>query len=174
MYEYVSREEVMPYKIISCDLLNRLKMSLQKNQELETQVELIGSGAKNLITRNGRSSFDLDYNLVIYENIRNINTMGIKQIIMNEIDSLSEGTWFAPSKDSTSAITLNIPSTNAYHKSFSIDIAILALNNYGDLCKLVHNKRVYNKYQEELEQVTWVELRNSSNIREKAELLKKE
>lgn len=64
MFEYVAKEEVVGYKAYCSDVLNRLKMELEKEYDIETCVTLIGSGAKNMVMRNGRGAFNLDFSFM--------------------------------------------------------------------------------------------------------------
>ena len=65
MYEYVTKAEVTKYRTCCSDVLNRLKMKLEKEHGIKAYVTLIGSGAKNMVMRNGKGPFDLDYNIVL-------------------------------------------------------------------------------------------------------------
>ena len=65
MFKFVSTRTAKRYKSYCADILNQLKMTLLNNYGIITDVELIGSGAKNLVTKNESEPFDLDYNLII-------------------------------------------------------------------------------------------------------------
>lgn len=64
MYEYVAKSVVKPYKAYCQSLLNSLKDNLKKKEGISVEIELIGSVASNMVTRNGKEPFDLDYNIV--------------------------------------------------------------------------------------------------------------
>ena len=49
MYEYVTKAEVAKYRACCSDVLNRLKMRLEKEHDIKVYVTLIGSGAKNMV-----------------------------------------------------------------------------------------------------------------------------
>lgn len=62
MYSYVPKNESRRFRIFCSDKLNQLKQDL-KNKGYEVDFYLVGSGMKNLVTRNENESFDLDYNI---------------------------------------------------------------------------------------------------------------
>ena len=68
MFTYVQDKELKK-KMISegSDIMNRLKMRINNEEYLQVDFELVGSGAKNLITQNGNQPPDVDFNLVILE-----------------------------------------------------------------------------------------------------------
>ncbi len=75
MFKFVNASVVKRYKSFCADKLNQLKIALLNNYGIKCDVYLIGSGAKNLVTKNGNEPFDLDYNLLLqtYPDDWNIN-----------------------------------------------------------------------------------------------------
>ena len=61
-YEFVYESEAKRYR---SDCTNVLKETceLLKEKGISAQFSLVGSGARNMITRNGEGPYDLDYNL---------------------------------------------------------------------------------------------------------------
>lgn len=65
MYKYVAKEKVDKYKAYCQSVLRKLIKRLEKEYAIKAHVTLIGSGAEDMVTRNGKGPFDLDYNLVL-------------------------------------------------------------------------------------------------------------
>ena len=62
MYTYVTKAELKPYKTFCHEALTELQQQL-KTEDITMSINLIGSGAGNLVTQNAKGEFDLDYNL---------------------------------------------------------------------------------------------------------------
>lgn len=67
MYRYVSKKEAKPRKAYCRKVMESLQVELKKHCGIEIQYQMIGSGAKNLVTRNGNGPYDLDYNISFTE-----------------------------------------------------------------------------------------------------------
>ena len=65
MYEFVNDAEIKPYRSYCSEILTDLIDLLLEKYEINTQFVLVGSGARNMVMRDGSGPFDLDYNLVI-------------------------------------------------------------------------------------------------------------
>ena len=140
MFTYVQDKELKK-KMISegSDIMNRLKMRINNGEYLEVDFELVGSGAKNLITQNGNQPPDVDFNLVILEMNGNFKESDIKDYIKEHLDYvLSEKGHRRGSSDSTSALTIrSVPASE--NVVFSIDVAIIKIE-YGNWYRLIHEK----------------------------------
>lgn len=168
MYSYVSKSESRPFRIFCSDKLNRLKQDL-KNNQIDIDFYLVGSGMKNLVTRNGDEAFDLDYNIEFKNiTISKLNPQKTKKYIMdflNEI-TVNKEPVFRNCQDSTSAITARLVCNGKLE--FSFDIAILAKNKDGDYCRLIHNKKTtVNSYH-------WDKIPKSKRVYKKFEKLKED
>lgn len=64
MYRFVYESESKRYRN-ACSRTLKGTRSLLMAENIVAQFTLVGSGAKNMITRNGDGPFDLDYNLEI-------------------------------------------------------------------------------------------------------------
>lgn len=172
MYKLVDAKIVKPYKSFCSDKLNQLKMIMQNKYGFDCDFELIGSGAKNLVTQNANEPFDLDYNLIIYEASDDFNCESsnhlkwLKDTIKNELDGILKQTAFRDAQDSTSVLTARLFFTDDPQKrEFSFDIAILMYNSKDEFCRLIHDKTFYERYY--LNQAP-----STSDVYEKAEELK--
>lgn len=164
MFEYVSRREVAEYKAYCSDVLNRLKMKLEKENDIRAYVTLIGSGAQNMVTRNGKGPFDLDYNLVLtfvpqeYEK----SLKRLKNLIQEILDDLVDKR-FTHGKDSTSTITYLVHTRDRKTVVFSFDVALI--REKGGQSKLVHDKKK--------DIFIWNQIRDSGDLDKKVAMIKK-
>ena len=66
MYHYVEDKEFLGrMKRLCSDIVNQLVQKINRDGKLKVRADLVGSGAKNLITQNANNPIDLDYNLEI-------------------------------------------------------------------------------------------------------------
>lgn len=138
---------------------------------ITAQFTLIGSGARNMVTRNGNGPFDLDYNLEIvkapdeYWN----DLCHLKDTVRSLLDKASGLKCFSESNDSTSCLTALLHFKDEPTVEFSFDIAIVAKNSDGTLCRLIHNKNAFGCGRD---QYVWNEVPNSHNVAQKAKRIK--
>lgn len=167
MFEFVLNEEIKPFRKACTNTLVKLRNSLNDKYKIKTEFYLVGSGAKNLVTRNGNAPFDLDYNLRILEMPESFwnNLKKLKDTIRNELNEIVGDTLFSDGQDSRSVITSNLSLKNEPNKCFSFDIAILAEMENGNLGRLIHNKQ-------QGDQFTWCQVPTSKAVRAKAEEIK--
>ena len=73
-------------------MMNELKMSIYNNTPIEVEMDLVGSGAKNLILQNAKEPIDLDFNanIVGWEESVNIrkDAREIKECIRKEFNRI--------------------------------------------------------------------------------------
>ena len=165
MYEYVSKATVKPYRSFCLDKLNRVKQKLWNDKKIESTFHLVGSGAKNIVTRNGNQRFDLDFTFEILNyGIDGIESEWLKNYIMDFLNKITKNTKFSfkNCEDSRAAITL----VTSDELEFNFDIAILVKNKNNDFCRLIHDKK-----QGE-ERYFWNKLPNPKDLEEKTKLLK--
>lgn len=168
MYKYVEARELNRYRQDCSNTMTELRDALNERYDIITQFTLVGSGshARQLVTRNGNGPFDLDYNLIItrmpnkYWNDLQL----LKETVRRTLNEIEKNEWFSDGKDSRSVITALLHFRDTPDIEFSFDIAILAKNENGNYCRLIHNKR-YNQY-------TWNEVPSSHNVTQKANRLK--
>ena len=163
MYEYVTKREVAGYRAYCSDILNRLKMKLEKGRDIRAYVTLIGSGAQNMVTRDGKGPFDLDYNLVLtfipqeYEKALKRLKNRIREILNGLVDKR-----FKPGKDSTSSITYLVHAKDGKTVVFSFDVALI--REKGGQSKLVHDKKK--------DIFIWNQIRDSGDLDKKVAVIK--
>ena len=139
MYSYVQDKELKK-KMISegSDIMNRLKMRINNDEYLDVDFELVGSGAKNLITQNGNQPPDVDFNLIILDMKERYNESSIKDYIKEQLNEVLRDKELRDCSDSTSALTIRSVLTSK-NVVFSIDVAIIKIE-YGNRYRLIHEK----------------------------------
>ena len=60
MYDFVYESEVSPYRSFCSNTLVDLRDYLKDHYDIITQPVLVGSGARNMVMRDGNGPFDLD------------------------------------------------------------------------------------------------------------------
>lgn len=63
-YEFVRESEAKQYRS-DCSYVLKETCELLKKKGISAQFSLVGSGARNMITRDGNGPYDLDYNLLV-------------------------------------------------------------------------------------------------------------
>lgn len=139
MYYYVEKEQVKRYKSYCQNVLNQLRAKLKEKYAVESKVVLIGSGAEDMVTRNGKGPFDLDYNLVLtsvpqkYEDAPGLLRNRVREMLNDLVDES-----FSHGKGSTSSIRYLAHPRDRKKVVFSFDVALIRERN--GKYKLVHNK----------------------------------
>lgn len=169
MYEFVNHAEVEQHQKCCSEKLQSLCATLKKDG-ITAQPILIGSGARNLVTRNGAGAFDLDYNLEIIRMPAEYDQdpFALKNRVMTLLNKQLEGTYFSDAKDSTSVITAVLHFTDTPQVQFSFDIGIIKKNKKGNYCRLTHQKDGQSHGT-----FTWCEIPTSAQVGEKASAIKK-
>ena len=172
MFKLVDEAECRRYRS-DCSATLKQVCSMLKGKGISAQFTLVGSGARNMVTRNGNGPFDLDYNLEIIkatdeylDDLRYLkNTV---RILLNKVIGQ---TRFRDSKDSTSCLTAILLFRDNSAVEFKFDVAIVKRNSKGSLCKMVHNKNAWGYGND---QYTWTEIPDSHDVSQKARRIKSE
>ena len=172
MIKIVDEAECKKYRS-DCSITMKKVCSKLKEKGISSQFTLVGSGARNMITRNGNGPYDLDYNLEIikapngyWKDLRYLKDT--VRILLNEAAGLQ---CFSDSKDSTSCLTSILHFKNEPMIEFKFDVAIVAKNSDGTLCRLIHNK---NAWGYGIDQYVWNEIPYSRDVTLKAKRIKAE
>lgn len=144
-----------------------------KEKGISAQFTLVGSGARNMVTRNGDGPFDLDYNLEIIKAPEEYwnNLRGLKDTIRILLDKAAGLKCFSESQDSTSCLTALLHFKDEPAIKFKFDVAIVSRNSKGKLRRLIHNK---NAWGLGMDQYVWNEIPDSHNVAQKVKRLKAE
>lgn len=105
-YEFVCESEAKRYRSDCSDVLKET-CKLLKKKGISAQFSLVGSGARNMITRNGAGPYDLDYNLLIMKaEERYWNDLRLlKETVRNALNRAERREFFSDAQDSTSCLT---------------------------------------------------------------------
>ena len=170
-YEFVCESEAKRYRS-DCSNVLKETCELLKEKGISAQFSLIGSGTRNMITRNGEGPYDLDYNLLIMkaeERYWNDPRL-LKDTIRNALNKAVGGKFFSDAQDSTSCLTALLHFKDTPNVEFSFDVAITTKNKNGNYMRLIHNKNVYALG---LDQYTWNEVPDSHQVKDRADKLKR-
>ena len=168
MYDFVYDSEVRRYRKACSDILMSLRVLLNERYDINSEPILVGSGARNMVMRDGDGPFDLDYNLNIIRmpNEYRNDLFELKNTVLTSLNEIVGKTLFSDGHDSTAVITSFLYLENTPNVKFKFDVAIIAENERGDYCRLIHDKRYYRRY-------VWCEVPSSKDVRKKADKLKK-
>lgn len=172
MFRIVAEAECRRYRSDCSNTLKKLCLML-KEEGIVAQFTLVGSGARNMVTRNGNGPFDLDYNLEIIKAPKEYwnDLRQLKNTIRIFLDRAAAGLkCFSESQDSTSCLTALLHFRDEPTVEFSFDVAILTRKRNGNLCRLIHNKNIWEYGQD---QYVWNEIPNSHDVAQKAQQIKK-
>ena len=170
-YEFVCESEAKRY-CSDCSRTLKKTCGLLRAKGISAQFTLVGSGAKNMITRNGDGPYDLDYNLLIMKaEERYWNDLRLlKETVRNALNRAERREFFSDAQDSTSCLTALLHFKDIPNVEFSFDVAITTKNKNGNYMRLIHNKNVYALG---LDQYTWNEVPNSHQVKDRADKLKR-
>lgn len=171
MYHYIVDKTFMnQMKSVCSDIVNQLVQSINNDSVIEVKANLVGSGAKNLITQNENEAVDLDYNLCIIKNksINIRNGREIKEYIKKQFNAILQKNHWPDCKNSTSVLTTKEVTLKRGNKTpFYIDLAIICETT--DSCyKLILHKTgniIFDQYY-------WNEVPDSNEVHKKAQLIK--
>lgn len=165
-YEFVCESEAKRYRS-DCSNVLKETCELLKEKGISAQFSLVGSGARNMITRNGDGPYDLDYNLLIMKADNEYRDPRLlKDTIRNALNKAVGGKFFSDAQDSTSCLTALLHFKDTPNVEFSFDVAIIKKNPNGNYMRLIHNKP-WNQY-------TWNEVPRSHQVKDRADEIKKE
>ena len=145
MYEYVTNSESRQFRQVCSDILTKTRDNLRDNYDIISQFTLVGSGARNLITRDGNGQYDLDYNLEILKAPDSIwnNLRFLKDTVRNCLNQAIGGS-FSDWQDSTSVLTSLLYFEDNRSVKFRVDVAIVKKDSEGNLERLIHMKSSRN------------------------------
>lgn len=170
MIKIVGEAEYRKYRS-DCSITLKKVCSKLKEKGISAQFTLVGSGARNMVTRNGNGPFDLDYNLEIIKAPKEYwnDLRHLKDTVRILLDEATGLQCFSESNDSTSCLTSILYFKDEPTIEFRFDVAIVAKNSDGTLCRLIHNKNAWGYGRD---QYVWNEIPYSRNVATKAKRIK--
>lgn len=171
MYTYVEDKEFLKEAQSVCSgIVREIEVELREKKDINSQMFLVGSGGRNMITQNGNEGIDFDYNLNILSCPDWEDTRGIKEAVRQCFNAVMRRHRLADVEDSRSSLTSKpIYFTEGNRTSFHIDLAIVTEDNKGFWQRLIHNKTGLVSRDSWI----WNKAPHSENVREKADKIKK-
>lgn len=171
MYKLVNEAECKKYRS-DCSATLKQVRSILREKGITSQFTLVGSGARNMVTRNEDGPFDLDYNLEIIKALDEYwnDLHHLKDTVRVALDkAIGIKSCFSEAQDSTSCLTALLHFDNEPSVNFSFDVAIVTKNSKGSLCRLIQNK---NGFGIGNDQYVWNEIPDSHDVAQKAKQIK--
>lgn len=170
MIRIVDEAECKRYRLDCSNVLKRV-CSMLNERGITAKFTLVGSGARNMVTRNGEGAFDLDYNLEIIKALDEYwdDLRYLKNTVRILLDKASGLRCFSESQDSTSCLTALLHFKDEPTVKLSFDVAIVTRNAKGTLCRLIQNKNAWGYGSN---QYVWNEVPSSHDVAQKAKQLK--
>lgn len=170
MYDWIKDKDFLSRMRRECsDVVNRLVQNINCGDYLTVEMQMVGSGAKNLETQNANEPIDLDYNISIININGDINDCHkIKEYVRKEFNKALKSKGWGDCQDSKSTLTTEKRHfTKGNPTEFSIDVAIVceAKNSWY---RLVHEKTGYVSN----DKWYWNEGPNSNGLSDRIDWLK--
>ena len=152
------------------DCMKELEHLLKADYDISSQISLVGSAKRKLITINGKNhSFDFDYNLKVYNGM-SYDPFYLKESTHEVFRTVLTNHSINNVKIdySTSSLTSNqiiLWEYCNYNAPFRIDLAIITERN-GRIHRLIHNK--------ERNEMIWNQAADISELKRKEAILRKE
>ena len=166
MYHFVPQRIVKTEDLWCRDILFNVQLAVRDFFTFD--IRLIGSGDRRLVTQNEEEPFDLDYNIILQRDKKNLldNPHEIKEIFSKAfrtaLDNCVNG--YTHTCDSTSVITVKLLNKNK-DLYFSFDVAIVVEGDDGSFYRLTHDKK-NNRY-------IWNRVKQSQNYFERFQTVKR-
>lgn len=123
MTEYVSKNEVKPYRKIFDKMMADIRENVRK-KGITFTYQLVGSAKRNLVVCHPTKGIDCDYQLILQSNKNGLNESEIKRLFRLSFDR-HRPAGFSPCEDSTSALTMRKKDAKHSKILYSFDIVIL-------------------------------------------------
>lgn len=171
MYHYIEDKHFLKQMRRDCsDIVNQLVQSINNDGMLSVEMELVGSGARNLITQNGDQPIDLDYNLFITDFLALQMNDGkiIKDYVKERFDAVLDRNGWGTSEDSTSALSTKLRHYKTGNRTeFKIDLGIVHNSPFG-MQRLIHQKTEFVQHH----RWYWNTVRGTDGFAEKVQAIK--
>lgn len=173
MYHYVEDKEFLKRAQRVCsNLVVELEEALRE-EGINSQFFLIGSGGRNMVTQNEEGPIDFDYNLNILSCDDFNDCKVIKETVRWAFNKVLRNNGLSDCDDSTSSLTTKHIHFNGDDDSneFSIDVGIVTKGRNGNWNRLKHEKSFigFMCYQD---RYYWNEGPNLDKCKEKAMAIK--
>lgn len=133
--QFVTRSELAPYKELFIDVFHDVQRICRKEHGLTFNFNLVGSAKRNMVVRHHNKGFDLDYQLFLQKNSKNLSAKQIKNILMKLFKNYFPLN-FKRHEDSTSAITVK----KVLKDKIEIGYDIVILKSVGNICEIIRRQ----------------------------------
>ena len=130
MYTLVENKKERQAAVAACmKPLEEVAAKLRKKYNMKIAIQTVGSNAVNLITKDSKGTFDLDFDLLITQcpaELRD-NPKKLKDLIRGWLDEAIDRMYTRCGKDSTSVLTYIFHEKNNTEMIYSMDVGILTM-----------------------------------------------
>lgn len=116
---------------------------LMKEKGISFGWGLVGSSKRNLVIKHHNKGFDLDYQLELLKNARDLKTKEIKDAFLDAFNKAWRETDFSPAEDSTSSIT--IKKVNQSESKIEVGYDVVILKRENDEMSILRHKKGENE-----------------------------
>lgn len=165
-----NKQQVKPYRDECWSILYKAQKKLRQNEDITMDVNLVGSGSKKIVTKNGDDgTFDLDFNLILHRIPRKYkrDLLLLKRTIRQEIDSVVNSYNYSHGKDSTSVITY-VKHDKQGKPVFHFDVGLI----YADKATGNYERLVYEDSSKTI--LTWNEVFSSKKLNRRAKKIRQQ
>lgn len=171
MYHYVEDKEFLKRAQKVCSgLMTELEETL-RDEDVNSQFFLIGSGAKNMVTQNEEGPIDFDYNLNILSCDDFRDCKAIKEMVRRTFNKVLRENGLHDCEDSKSSLTTKRICFDDGSIDFSIDVGIVTKGRNGNWNRLKHEKSS-KSFKNNQNRYYWNEAPDSNDCKEKAAKIK--
>ena len=150
-------------------MLKKVEELLRKEYKINSQIFLVGSGARNMVTQNESESIDFDYNLNIISCPDWEKPRSIKESVRKAMNRIMTNERLGTVDDSTSCLTTKtISFKDSPENKWSIDLCIVTKDPDGNWQRLIHEKTGFAQY----DRYFWNTTPNSEDYSYKAAKIK--
>lgn len=142
MYHYIEDKDFLNrMKNLCAGIINQLIQSINNDTFMTAKANLVGSGAKNLVTQNENEPIDLDYNIIIGTKFAGIySEREIKEYIRKQFNKILNKNGWSDCRDSKSVLSTEKRTfEQGNNTAFGIDLAIIYEDENGSY-RLIHEK----------------------------------
>lgn len=170
MYHWLNDKDYLKKLKFTCGgLINELVQLINNEGKMKVEANLVGSGAKGLVTQNANEPVDLDYNLVILDFGDFTALREVKEYERKMFNVVLTRNGWGDCRDSTSVLSTEQRVFKEGNSTpFSIDLAIVCRESNGSWYRLIHEKGI-NSYHD---RYFWNEGPHSSGLEQKVQDLK--
>lgn len=165
-YKFAIQSEVKELERWCMEILHAVQDEVREYFTFD--IRLIGSGDKRLVTQNNDESFDLDYNIILQKDKKDLldDPRQIKELFVKIFKNVLRdyGTNYTRIDNSTSVITVKIIQKNKVQ--FSFDVAIIVEGDDGYFYRLIYDKNT-GRY-------IWNQVKYSANYLERFKAVKED